>query len=1084
MPGETTTRKRATAETNAKDLFPKVSAIFEQVQNTTANHQKNIVALHRIYIDTAQLRGRTKDGATILTGEKQFEQIVYGLLLRLLETKKGGSGDRVVKFFAAFVRTLNEKALEDPVHEDDIDEFNVAYTPAARFTERVVCKLLINGFSAKEKVARYRAVHLCSELVFSLGEIDDKVYYDLRNKLLERINDKETSIRSQAAIALCKFYGIDEPTELKERKLDSLSELLFESLAYDPQPEVRRAILCNLPINRTPITHILQRTRDVDDNVRKMVYAVLARDLSTQGEDEAGLTMGFTHPRALKIEERELIVRNGLGDREDVVRSAAANLIEKWVETANLDEPKPKEENQEANVKQELVLALLKMFDLNTDKIAAEALTSVFQSNSRYADALTFGDTYWSSLTPETTFLARVSTQFYQSKIKTVPEAKRQEFEDRLEAILPTVTSLAFRLLTNFNDLVDAIQQHEKERHHMGDEERTLKQDELDNKQFVVSELLKIAVLLDYADEIGRKKMLSLIRDILIHDYLPQDLIAPCMEILSILADSERDLIRVVAIEIVQALRDPGDDEDEVPAVIDPDSSFNENETPTPEASKTVGTIKSREEMTEVERLYADRIDKRCLCICESMLERINSTLEKNSSLDGIWSDVIKPAVLRKDGDFREQGLRCFGLISLISKNIAPGALGFLKQTIGQPSSDEVNIIVMEAVFDILTLDVWVGEFKKLLENGESSSKDLRAVLCMGLAKLALAGVLVDEKIMELLLKDYFSPKNANNQKLKQCLSFFFRMYCASSVGNQQMMFMSVYVDLCKIREEMDDDEDMASLVQIANMMLDWTHPDALYTKDWEAEGDTRVHFDIVKDIMKELLNKNSSLLKDHKKVLCQQLSKLYLPDDVDEDEVRYLNLMMDKIPSCRPLGDMVSRNAFTKFQTVYVKKYEKQLEGLTAEEYFSHEKHQAEAEFLNTDDERPSNPKKSTRGRKGKAKRPRLSTSDDDDEDEDGNVVEGDGETERSSVAASSRRSSVAVSAPTRTMPKRKATRKPALEIITISSDSDENDDDATPRDTRPRPTLTNVKQEATVQDLGDSEEEEEVSVLLAEDA
>lgn len=109
MPGETTTRKRATAETNAKDLFPKVSAIFEQVQNTTANHQKNIVALHRIYIDTAQLRGRTKDGATILTGEKQFEQIVYGLLLRLLETKKGGSGDRVVKFFAAFVRTLNEK---------------------------------------------------------------------------------------------------------------------------------------------------------------------------------------------------------------------------------------------------------------------------------------------------------------------------------------------------------------------------------------------------------------------------------------------------------------------------------------------------------------------------------------------------------------------------------------------------------------------------------------------------------------------------------------------------------------------------------------------------------------------------------------------------------------------------------------------------------------------------------------------------------------------------------------------------------------------------------------------------------------
>lgn len=49
----------------------------------------------------------------------------------------------------------------------------------------------------------------------------------------------------------------------------------------------------------------------------------------------------------------------------------------------------------------------------------------------------------------------------------------------------------------------------------------------------------------------------------LVHDYLPEELVAPCMEVLSQLADSERDLIRVVSIEVIQALRDPGDDEDE-----------------------------------------------------------------------------------------------------------------------------------------------------------------------------------------------------------------------------------------------------------------------------------------------------------------------------------------------------------------------------------------------------------------------------------------------------------------------------------------------------------------------------------------
>ena len=49
----------------------------------------------------------------------------------------------------------------------------------------------------------------------------------------------------------------------------------------------------------------------------------------------------------------------------------------------------------------------------------------------------------------------------------------------------------------------------------------------------------------------------------LIHDFLPSELVDPCMEVLRCLSDNERDLVRVVAIEIVQHLRDPGDHEDE-----------------------------------------------------------------------------------------------------------------------------------------------------------------------------------------------------------------------------------------------------------------------------------------------------------------------------------------------------------------------------------------------------------------------------------------------------------------------------------------------------------------------------------------
>ncbi|KAJ4473176.1 nuclear condensing complex subunit [Lentinula aciculospora] len=1111
MPGRTRTANPA----NAHGTFAAVCAIFDQVQNTSANHQKNIVALHKIFVELAQLRGRTKDGDTILIGERRFEQAIYLILLRLLDSKKGAPGDRVVKFVGGFVKYLNEKAGQYPIDEDDIDEYNVAYTPAARFTERLLDKLLFKGLGAKEKLVRYRIVHICSELVFNLGEVESRIYYELRGGLLTRINDKEHSIRSQAAIALCKFYEIDDPAELKEIKLGPLSEVLFESLAYDPQAEVRRAILLNLPVNKITIPSILERTRDVDITTRKLVYVVLERNVTIGDEEE--LSIGFAHPRALSIEQRESIVRNGLGDRNENVRIAAAKLIEKWVETADMtahpqDDPNAVEDEMG-------LVGLLKMFDLRADKIVADAIIRIFELNPHIMDDITFNDTYWSSLTPERAFLARTC----------VETCENRKDDAKLEAILPVVTSFAFRLQEHFNILVDDIRSHEQIACDLDDEAQVLQQDELESKEFVVIEMLKIAISLDYGDEIGRRKMNSLIRDMLIHDFLPEVLVAPCMEVLSRLADSERDLIRVVAIEIVQALRDPGDDEDEDADQqdIDPDASFDSLDPTSPPARQKNTAPKNRKDMTEMERKRADKIDQRCLCICESMLERVNGTLENNSSLDGIVKELIYPAVQRKDCGSRERSFRCLGLISLISKNIANMALAFfIKQMKNNQNGEELRVTIMQAVFDTLmkydqevmvaphSPAAWVDHFTELLEHDESS-EDFRAVLCTGLAKLALPGVLADEKIMKLLLIDYFSPKNVTNQKLKQCLSFFFQAYCASSIHNQEMissLFVPVFCELCVTSSNMADDEEMASMAQVAGMFLDWTHPNTLYV-DQDKSGDepSCLHFTIARDIVKELLNRDSKLFKDQKKVLCQQLPKLYLPDDVDENIVRYLNLLMDKVPSCRPLPDTVSKNAFAKFQIAFTKKYEKQLEGLSAEEYLSHEQHQAETQFLNhiipledhpvpparrgrkrrsgsvtssAAEDDASASKKNAPSRRGKAKRARLSTSDDSDSDNDSS----DEEIEQGSPPASFRRSSTV---PTRTMPRRQATRKPPVEVFTISSDSEEEED--TPRNIRPPPALDLKQERDNSEDeqasqmtvgymQGDSDEEDEVSGLLAD--
>ena len=65
---------------------------------------------------------------------------------------------------------------------------------------------------------------------------------------------------------------------------------------------------------------------------------------------------------------------------------------------------------------------------------------------------------------------------------------------------MPVVTALAFRTQDEYNKLVE-----------ISGEENPVDADE---RTFVVSELLKLAVHLDYADETGRRKMFQLTREL------------------------------------------------------------------------------------------------------------------------------------------------------------------------------------------------------------------------------------------------------------------------------------------------------------------------------------------------------------------------------------------------------------------------------------------------------------------------------------------------------------------------------------------------------------------------------------------
>lgn len=163
---------------------------------------------------------------------------------------------------------------------------------------------------------------------------------------------------------------------------------------------MRRATLANLPINPRTIPAMLARTRDVDPVVRKLVYtAVLEPHCTTSSpsssstaENETTIeTMGPTHPRVFTIEQRELVVRNGLGDREEGVKAAAGKLVSTWLDVVRVGSTAARGEKEKENKDKEVegdIVAFLELFDLVENSTAEDALTCIFKSRVDILDAL------------------------------------------------------------------------------------------------------------------------------------------------------------------------------------------------------------------------------------------------------------------------------------------------------------------------------------------------------------------------------------------------------------------------------------------------------------------------------------------------------------------------------------------------------------------------------------------------------------------------------------------------------------------------------------------------------------------------
>ncbi|KAI1844126.1 hypothetical protein JX266_009799 [Neoarthrinium moseri] len=917
-------------ETPESTLRTRICAIFKDAQKTTASHRKLVVNLRKLheaccYEPAARHKAPSASDADADFDEADFNPEFTRCVLRAMPVKKSEAvGEKTVRFVGLFLRHASDKDNE-LLGEEDADASTMPETPSTRLITHLM-EAVLPLLAAKDKYVRYRATQLISHIINSLDAIDDDLFQKLRQGLLRRIRDKEAMVRAQAVLGLGRLAGnqveaMANSDDSDDEAETGLLEKLLEVLQNDPSADVRRSLLVNLPILPTTLPYLLERARDQDAQTRRAVYARL---LPALGD--------FRH---LSLSMREKLLRWGLRDRDDNVRKAAGRLFrERWIEDCAGVNPAPEDGKpaEPAEPSFDGLLELLERIDVVNsgveNGVALEAMKGFWEGRPDYREAVAFDDQFWETLSAESVFMARSFNDFCRAE-------GNRKYESLVEEKLPEVTKLAFFLDRYLNVLVEALRRvNSQEVAEDEDEEDTVEQ------EFIVEQLLHIILTLDYSDEVGRRKMFSLLRQTLSIPELPDEVTKLTVDVLRDIcapdAAGEKEFCSVV----LEAVADVHDTIVDEPAPDNDDDSFHSarsdvssDGTPTKSDKRAKGPELSEEE-ARAKAIKEIMINMKCLHIVQCMLSNVEGTLQENDHLVAMLNNLVVPAVRSHEAPVRERGLVCLGLCALLDRPLAEENLTLFMHFFTKGHA-ALQITALQILTDILNVHgsqlltanpTLLKVYVKALRSG-SKNPEVQGAATVAVSKLLLGRVVTDHdtsaELLKTLVVAYFDPATAGNQSVRQALNYFLPVFCYSRAENQDLM-RCVALDalhaLYNVREGLEDDdadvdEEMASLNSIGACLVDWTDPRKCYQPGVPMDAEKKnvngdVHLELAADILDKL---NGNTGKEEKKVIALLLGKLYVSPASSEDKIRGLYEGVSLAVEENLLSDATSRNALYK---------------------------------------------------------------------------------------------------------------------------------------------------------------------------
>ncbi len=468
-------------------------------------------------------------------------------------------------------------------------------------------------------------------------------------------------IRVQAVLGLGRLAGNEteedqDDADSDNEKASGLLRKLLEVLQNDPSADVRRSLLLNLPLTPITLPFLLERARDIDSAIRRALYSRL---LPALGD--------FRH---LSLSMREKLLRWGLRDRDENVRKATGRLFrERWIEdcaasSKPIDSMAPA---QAVSPSMDGLLELLERIDVVNSAagngVATEAMREFWSGRPDYRDAINFDDNFWEHLTPESVFVARSFNDFCKN-------GEDSRFASMVEEKMPEVTKLAYLLQRYTNDLINCVRYNNA----MSKGEET---EDSAEREFIVEQLLHIAKLLDYTDEIGRRKMFSLLRETLAIGELPEEITRLVVDVLRGVcgneAAGEREFCGIV-LEAVAEVHDNVAAEDLM--ADNEDESFHSAHSELSDSTPTKcnpgggpnGRVDYNSEIDEEKAIREIMINMKCLHIAQCMLENVEGDLQQNVHLVTMLNNLVVPAVRSHEAPIRERGLLCLGLCCLLDQ--------------------------------------------------------------------------------------------------------------------------------------------------------------------------------------------------------------------------------------------------------------------------------------------------------------------------------------------------------------------------------------------------------------------------------